>query len=167
MSRFGRRPLVTAVALLACALLGYELLPRDETRITALLRDLCARMNQTKDEESLAALRQFLALALLPQVSVHAPELEQDLQGKDEVAARAHALLEGAPLSFTLNSLEVKVSGPLARAEAELLVAVRGGGEQRREVRHTRVRLAKHEAGWQIEAVEVDPIAPSEPEARP
>jgi hypothetical protein len=27
--------------------------------------------------------------------------------------------------------------------------------------------LAKHEDRWQIEAIEVDPIAPSEPEARP
>ncbi|MEI9936756.1 MAG: hypothetical protein WDO69_05985 [Pseudomonadota bacterium] len=167
MTRFGRRPLVIAVALLVCATVGYELLPRDESRISALLDELCARLNQTKDEKSLAALRQFLALALLPQISVHAPELAQDLQGSDEVSARAQDLLEGPPLSFALSSVVIRVSGRLARVEAELQLSVRGGGEQRREVRRTRVRLAKHEDDWQIEAVEVDPVAPSEPEARP
>ncbi len=142
-------------------------MPRDETRISALLADACARLNQTKDASSLADLRQFLAIALLPQVSVHSTELGQDLQGIDEVSARAEDLPERAPLSFALNSVEIKVSGRLARVEAELLLSVRGGGEQRREVRHTRVRLAKHEHSWPIAAVEVDPVAPTEPEASP
>lgn len=167
MPRLGRRPLVIAVAVLSCALIGYELMPRDERRISALLDELCARLNQTKDDSSLAALREFLPIALLPQVSAHAEELNQELQGIEEVSARAHDLLDGPPLSFALSSVEVKVSGNLARVEAELLLSVRGGGEQRREVRRTRVRLAKHEDRWQIEAIEVDPIAPSEPEARP
>lgn len=167
MKRFGRTPLVIAVALLACALVGYELLPRDETRISSLLNELCAQLTQTKDDRALASLRQFLALALLPQISVHAPDLGPEVQGKEQALERAHDLLEGPPLSFALSSVEIKVSGSLARVDAELLVSVRGGGEQRREVRHTRVRLAKHSDSWQIEAVEVDPIAPSEPEARP
>ena len=163
----GRRPLVIAVALLALAMIGYELAPRDERRINAVLDELCARLNQTRDASSLSALRQFLSGALLPQISVRASELGQDLQGLEQVSTRAADLLVGAPLSFALSSVEIKVSERLARVEAELLVSVRGGGEQRREVRHTRVRLAKHEGDWQIEAVEVDPIAPSEPEARP
>jgi len=167
VTHLGRRPLVIAVALFACALIGYELMPRDETRISSLLDELCARLTQTRDTDSLTSLRQFLSSALLPQVSVHAPELLQDLEGVPEVSARAADLLAGPPLSFALNSVEVKVSGRLARVEAELLLSVRGGGEQRREVRRTRVRLAKRADNWQIEAVEVDPIAPSEPEARP
>jgi hypothetical protein len=167
VTRFGRRPLVIAVVLLALAAVGYYLSPRDESRVSAVLEDLCARLNQTKDASSLASLRRFLQGALLPQISVRATELGQELQGLDEVSARAQDLVEGAPLSFALTSVEVRVSGRLARVEAELLVSVRGGVEQRREVRHTRARLAKHEERWQIEAVEVDPIAPSEPEARP
>lgn len=167
MTRLGRRPLVIAMVVFSCALIGYELVPRDETRIRAVLDELCAHLNQTKDANSLAILRQFLSTAVLPQISLRAPELGQDLQGADEVSARAQDLLEGAPLSFALNSVEIKVSDRLARVEAELLLAVRGGGEQRRQVRRTRVRLAKHADRWQIEAVEVDPIAPSEPEARP
>ena len=167
MTQLGRRPFLIAVALLAGALIGYTLMPRDETRISALLDELCARLTQTRDANSLASLQQFLASALLPEVRVQAAELVQELQGVPEVSARAAELLAGPPLSFALNSVEVRVSGRLARVEAELLLSVRGGGEQRREVRRTRVRLAKHEAHWQIEAVEVDPIAPSEPEARP
>lgn len=167
MTRLGRRPLVIAMVVFSCALIGYELVPRDETRIRAVLDELCAHLNQTKDANSLAILRQFLSTAVLPQISLRAPELGQDLQGADEVSARAQDLLEGAPLSFALNSVEIKVSDRLARVEAELLLAVRGGGEQRRQVRRTRVRLAKHADRWQIEAVEVEPIAPSEPEARP
>jgi len=155
------------MVVFSCALIGYELVPRDETRIRAVLDELCAHLNQTKDANSLAILRQFLSTAVLPQISLRAPELGQDLQGADEVSARAQDLLEGAPLSFALNSVEIKVSDRLARVEAELLLSVRGGGEQRRQVRRTRVRLAKHADRWQIEAVEVDPIAPSEPEARP
>ncbi|HET7541225.1 MAG TPA: hypothetical protein VFK05_15210 [Polyangiaceae bacterium] len=167
MTSPGRRALVISVIAFSCALIGYQLWPRDESRIGALLDELCGRLSQTKDQDSLAALRQFLTAALLPQISVRAPELGQDLQGVEEVSARAQDLLMGPPLSFALNSVEIKISGHLARVEAELLVSVRGGGEQRREVRRTRVRLAKHGESWQIEAVEVDPIAFSEPEARP
>ena len=167
VSRLGRRPLVIAALLFVGAIAVYEWLPRDETRIRALLEQVCMRLNQTRDESSLASLRQFLPVALLPQISVHAPELAQELQGLEEVSARASDLLEGAPLSFALSSVDVRVSGKLARVEADLVLSVRGGAEQRRDLRHTRVRLAKHEGPWQIEAVEVDPIAPSEPEARP
>ena len=156
-----------AVAAVSCAVVGYQLIPRDESRIGGLLDEMCARLTRTRDESSLAALRQFLQTASLPQVSLRAPELGEELEGVEALSTRAHALLDTAPLSFALNSVEVKVSGTLARVEAELLVSVRGGGEQRREVRHTRVRLAKHDERWQIEAVEVDPIAPAEPEARP
>ena len=167
MPRLGRRSLVIAVLLFACVIVGYELLPRDETRISALLEEGCAQLNRTRDKSSLSTLQHFLASALLPQVSVHGAELGQDLQGIEEVSARAADLLDGPPLSFALSSVEIKISGRLARVEAELLVSVRGGGEQRREVRRTRVRLAKHTDRWQIEALEVDPIAFSEPEARP
>jgi len=167
MARFGRRPVVVAVALFACAIVGYELWPRDETRIRALLEESCARLNQTRDEAALTSLRQFLDETFLPQASVRVTELGLELQGAEELTARARELLAGPPLSFALNSVEVKVSRGLARVEAELLVSVRGGGEQRREVRHTHVRLAKRDDRWRIEAVEVEPIAPSEPEARP
>ncbi|MEI9954610.1 MAG: hypothetical protein WDO74_37980 [Pseudomonadota bacterium] len=167
MTGFGRRPLVIAVALFACAIVGYELWPRDEKRISALLDESCARLNQTKDASSLASLRQFLASALLPQISVRAAELAQELQGIDEVSAHAQDLLAGPPLSFALSNARAKISGGLAQVDADLLVSVRGGGEQRRDLRRTRVRLAKREGHWQIEAVEVDAVAPSEPEARP
>lgn len=167
MNRLGRRPLVIAVVVASCALIGYQLLPRDETRIGAILNELCAKLTQTRDASSLSELRQFLHSALLPQASLRAPELGEEISGVDALSARANDLLATAPLTFAVNSVEIRVSGLLARVEAELLVSVRGGGEQRREVRHTRVRLAKREEQWRIEAVEVDPIAPSEPEARP
>jgi hypothetical protein len=158
---------VIAVAAVACAVIGYQLLPRDESRIGAVLDETCARLTQTRDAESLAELQRFLTGAALPHVRLRAPELGEEIDGVEALSARAHGLLEIAPLSFALNSVEIRVSGSLARVEAELLISVRGGGEQRREVRHTRVRLAKREERWRIEAVEVAPIAPSEPEARP
>jgi len=167
VTRLGRRPFVIAVAVLSCAIIGYELIPRDETRISALLDEACARLTRTRDLASLSALREFLNEASLPEISLRAPELGEELNGVQAIAARAHDLLETAPLSFALNSVEIRVSGSLARVEAELLMSVRGGGEQRREVRRTRVRLAKRQDRWRIEAVEVDPIAQSEPEARP
>jgi len=167
VTHLGRRPLVIAAVVLSCALIGYPLIPRDETRISALLDEACAQLSRTRDRPSLASLREFLASALLPQASLRAPELGEELDGVDAVSARAQDLLGSAPLSFGLNSVEIKISGLLARVEAELLVSVRGGGEQRREVRHVRVRLAKRDERWRIEAIEVDPIAPSEPEARP
>ena len=40
MPRFGRRSLVIAALLFACAIVGYQLLPRDETRISALLDEV-------------------------------------------------------------------------------------------------------------------------------
>lgn len=167
MTRIGRRPLVITVVVLSCAIIGYQLVPRDETRINARLDELCARLTQARDPSSLESLRQFLAQASLPSLGVRVVELGLDAQGVEEASEYAKRLLEGPPLTFALNSVEIKISDRLARVEAELLVSVRGGGEQRREVRRTRVRLAKHTDAWQFEAVEVEPIAPSEPEARP
>jgi hypothetical protein len=165
---FGRRPLVIAVLVLGLALVGYELVPRDERRITGLLNDLCSKLNQTHDEATLVDLQHSLSKALLPNASVRVTELGLDLQGVDEVTQRARELLtSGVPLSFALNSLEVHLSGRLARVEMDLLVTTRGSGEQSRDLRHSHVRLTKSVAGWRIEAVEIDPVLASEPEARP
>ena len=54
MARLGRRSLFVALAL--GAVLGYELVPRDDRRILNLLDDLWAKLNQTRDEASLAAI---------------------------------------------------------------------------------------------------------------
>ena len=156
-----------AAACLALGLFGYELWPRDEKRISAVLNELCTELNQTRDEASLARLRQFLDRALEPEISVHSSELDRPLEGRAEVSERAAALLNGVPLSFALSTVEIHVSGTLARVELDLIVTVRGSGEQRRDLRHTRVRLAKRGDAWQIEDIEVDAVAPSEPEARP
>jgi hypothetical protein len=132
------------------------------------LNDLCAKLNQTHDEATLVDLQQSLSKALLPNASVRVTELGVDLQGADEVTQRMRELLaSGVPLSFALNSLEVHLSGRLARVEVDLLVTTRGSGEQSRDLRHSHVRLAKSVAGWRIEAVEIDPVAASQPEARP
>jgi hypothetical protein len=168
MSDFGRRPVLVAVALLAAGLVGYELLPSDERRITHLLNELCVKLNRAHDEAALADLDRALGTALLPSASVRVSELGLELQGASEVSERVHELLaSGVPLSFALNSVEVHLSGKLARVDLDLLVTTRGSGEQSRDLRHTHVRLAKSAPGWRIEAVEIDALAPSEPEARP
>jgi hypothetical protein len=168
MSGLGRRPLLVAVALLAAGLVGFELLPNDERRITRLLNELCVKLNQARDEAALADLERALSSALLPNASVRVSELGLELQGASEVNERLHDLLaNGVLLSFALNSVEVHLSGQLARVDLDLLVTTRGSGEQSRDLRHTHVRLAKSAPGWRIEAVEIDALAPSEPEARP
>jgi hypothetical protein len=165
---FARRPLVIAALVLGLALVGYELLPRDEREITGLLNELCATLNQTHDEATLVDLEQSLNKALLPNASVRVSELGVDLQGADEVTQRMReSLASGVPRSFALSSLEVHLSGRLARVELDLLVTTRGSGEQSRDLRHSHVRLTKTVAGWRIEAVEIEPVAASEPEARP
>lgn len=167
---FGRRPLVIALACLGAGLIGYELLPRDERQIASLLSEFCSKLNQTRDPRSLAELREFMATALKPQVRVHAEELPSDIEGLPGAREEAEELLRGPPLGFALSSVQIHVSGKLARVDADLLVTLSGSGEQRRDVRRTRVRLvkaAKPDAAWQIEAVEIDAIVPSEPEARP
>ncbi len=168
VSGLGRRPLVLAALALGLALVGYELWPRDERQIASLLNDLCATLNQTHDEATLVDLQHSLSKALLPHASVRVTELGWDLQGADQVMQRMRALLaSGVPLSFALNSLEVHLSGRLARVEVDLLVTTRGSGEQSRDLRHSHVRLTQSLAGWRIEAVEIDPVLASEPEARP
>jgi ketosteroid isomerase-like protein len=168
VSAFGRRPLLIVVAVLVLVLAGYELLPSDERRITSLLNDLCAKLNQTHDEATLTDLKQALRAGMLPNVSLRIAELELELSGVDAIVERARGMLEsGVPLSFALNSLEVHSSGRLARVDVDLLVTTRGSGEQSRDLRHTHVRLAKPAAEWRIEAIDIDPVASSEPEARP
>jgi hypothetical protein len=168
MPGFGRRAFLIVVLSLGVALVGYELLPRDERQITRLLDDLCASLNQARDAAGLAELQRSLQGALLPNASVRVTELGIDAQGTGEVTQRARELLtSGAPLSFALNSLEIHLSGRLARVDVDLLVTTRGSGEQSRDLRHSHVQLAKSAAGWRIEAVEIEPVAPSEPEARP
>jgi len=167
VSAIGRRPLVISAACLGLGLLAYQFLPRDETRITSLLEELCGRLNQTRDQESLARLQQRLSVLLSPHVELDIDELEQRLLGVRAVSERAADLLTGAPLTFALSSVEIHLTGHLARVDADLLVTVRGGGEQRRELRRTRLRLVKPDTEWQLEAVEIAALLPSEPEARP
>ena len=164
----GRRHWVAGIAIIGLGLIGVELWPRDETRISSLLQALCAELNETRDAATLAQLRQGLSSALLPNASLRVTELDLDAEGSAEVEQRAGQLLSsGVPLSFGLSSVEVHVSGKLARVDLDLLVMPRGSGEQRRDVRHTRVRLSKSGGDWRIEAVEIDGVAESEPEARP
>ncbi|HWZ93291.1 MAG TPA: nuclear transport factor 2 family protein [Polyangiaceae bacterium] len=155
------------LALAAFGLVGYELLPRDDRRISSLLEDLCAKLNQTRDPATLAELQAALRASLLPEVVIQGPELGSDLTGPDAVEERARELLTVAPLSFSLSDVDVRVSGALARVTANLIVTVRGSGEQQRELRFTEVRLRQVGAQWRIERVNVEPVRPAEPEARP
>jgi hypothetical protein len=148
-------------------MLVFELAPRDETRIARLLSEMCAELNQTRDDASLARLRLFLRHALRPEVEVRAPELDQELKGVAAVSMRAFELLSLPPLSFAWSSMDIHVSGRLARVDADLWVTVRGSGEQRRDLRRSSLSLVKLVDVWQIEAIAVEPLSPSEPEARP
>jgi hypothetical protein len=158
---------VLALAGLGLGLLGYQLVPRDETRIAAVLEQLCSRLNQTRDDASLERLRQAFPGALDPQVRLRIVELDEELSGLARVSARADGLLRGAPLSFALNSVQIQVTSDRARVDTDLLVTVSGSGEQRRELRRTRILLHKTNGAWFVERVEIDPIAPSELEPRP
>jgi ketosteroid isomerase-like protein len=165
VARLGRRSLVVALAL--GGLLAYELVPREDRRILGVLNDLCAKLNQTRDEASLAELQAWLRASLVDEVSVRSAELGQDLSGLAAVTGRARDLLAAPPLSFALADSEVHVSGGLARVTANLLVTERGSGEQHRDLRLTEVRLRKSGKIWRVEAVSVEPVRPAEPEARP
>jgi hypothetical protein len=162
-----RRPLVLALACLGLGLLVYQLVPRDETRIAAVLERLCSQLNQTRDEASLARLRQALPAALDSQIRLRIVELNEQLAGLPEVSARAEELLQGAPLTFALNSVQIQITGARARVDADLLVTVSGSGEQRRDLRRTRVELRRANGAWLVERMDIDPVAPSEPEPRP
>ena len=167
MSAVARRSLLIAFTLLACGILTYELWPSDEAHISSLLGELCTQLNQTRDEPSLSRLRLFLRGALRPEVEVHVPELGQDLLGVEAVLQRAEDLSSPPPLSFAWSSVAIHPSGKLARVDADLVVTVRGSGEQHRDLRPTHVRLVKIGQAWQIEAVDVAPVPSAEPEARP
>ena len=158
--------MIAALALVL-AIVGYELWPRDAARIERVLEDAASALNRTHDEASLTELRTFLRAALLPTATVRAAELDRELEGIDAVTERARDLLSVSPLKFSWSSIDVTVSGRLANVDADLVVAERGGAEQRQQSRRARMRLVKREQAWLIEAVEVDAIVPSEPEARP
>ena len=167
MPGIARRPVWIAAACLIVAIVGYALWPRDAARIETLLKDSLSQLNRARDPASMAELQQFLRATLLPTATVRIAELDLELAGVDAISSRATELLAGPPLKFGWIGLEAKVSGRLATVDADLVVAVRGGAEQRPQLRRTRVRLAKRGELWQIEAVEVDAVALSEPEARP
>ncbi len=166
MAVFFRRR-VWLIALLALVLLGYELMPREEGRITNLLSELCAKANQTRDAATLSELQASLRGALTANFAAHAPELSQDTLGEGDVMARSRDLLTSAPLSFALTDIESHVTGNLARVDGNLMVSVRGSSEQHRDLRPLEVRLHKSSTGWQIEAVDLEPVGPAQPEARP
>jgi hypothetical protein len=163
----GRRPLLIAVACLGLGLVGYELWPKDEARITTLVNALCAQLNHTRDPESLARTRQLLLASLLPGASLRIAEQGLEIDGAEQIADHAPSLLDGPPLTFALSSIEVSVSERLARVDADLTVSVSGSAEQRRELRRTQLRLSKPKDTWLIEDIDVAPIAPAQMEARP
>ena len=142
-------------------------MPRDETRVAGILEGLCIQLNQTRDERSLTRLRQGLPLVLDPDVRLRIVELDDELAGLPLVSERSRQLLDGAPLSFALNSEHIRITGDRAQVDVDLLVTVSGSGEQRRDLRRTRVALRKQSDVWRIERVEIEPVAPSEPEPRP
>ncbi len=51
--------------------------------------------------------------------------------------------------------------------DADLLLTVSGSGEQRRDLRRTRVLLRKTDAAWRIERVEIDAGCAVRAEPRP
>ena len=165
MRRFSRRYFWLIAAGLA--VLGYELVPRDERRISGLLADICSQLNLTRDAGSLSELQAMLRAKLEPRASLESVELGQEVSGAESIAARASELLTSAPLSFALTDVEVRVSGALARVTANLLVTVRGSGEQHRDLRFTRINLRKSAGAWRVEAIVVEPVRNAEPEARP
>jgi hypothetical protein len=154
-------------ACLVLVTLAYQFAPRDEARVERLLNDLCAELNQTRDEASLGRLRLFLRSALRSEVEVRAPELGQALVGRPALSMRAEELLSLPPLSFAWSSMQTRLSGKHARVDADLWITVRGSGEQHRDLRRSRMTLVKLGESWQIETIAVDPVARSEPEARP
>jgi hypothetical protein len=158
---------VLTVAFVAIGLLGYGLIPREEQRLTSLLNELCVQANQTRDAATLGELRAALRRELAPNFVARAPELGQDLLGTSDVIDHCRELLTGVPVSFALTDVEVHLSGDLARVDANLIVSPRGSSEQHRDLRAMQVRLHKMDKTWRIEAVDVDPVRPSEPEARP
>ena len=167
MLALGRRSLLIAGACLGAALLTYELLPGDERAIATLLNELCSELNRTRDAASLARLRAALAAALLPSAELSVVELGLRLEGAPALLEHAEDLLSGPPLSFTLNSVQVRISGKHAQVVADLLAVVSGSGEQHRDLRRTRVELAKQGDRWRIELVEIEGVAPDQPEPRP
>jgi hypothetical protein len=158
---------VWTIALLALVLLGYALLPREEGRLTSLLGELCTKANQTRDAATLADLQAALRGALTSEFVAHTPELGPDMVGPEQVIARSRDLLTGAPLSLALTDVEAHVTGNLARVDASLIASVRGSSEQHRDLRALEVRFRKSANGWQIEALDLEPLRPAEPEARP
>ena len=132
-----------------------------------VLDTLCSQLNRTRDEASLGRLREALPALLRPQIQLRIAELDEELSGLAQVSARAEGLLGGAPLTFALSSVQVQQTPGGARVDLDLLVTVSGSGEQRRDVRRTRVLLRKDADAWRIERVDVEAVAPSEPEPRP
>jgi ketosteroid isomerase-like protein len=158
---------VLALACLGLGLFAYRLVPREERRIAAVLEQVCSRLNQTRDEASLDRLRRALPAVLDAQIQLHVVELGDEIAGLPEASSRAAELVSGAPLTFALSSEQIQVTGDRARVDLDLLVTVSGSGEQRRDLRRTRVLLRKSQGAWLVERVEIEPVAPSEPEARP
>ena len=162
-----RRRFVIAALCLGAGLVGYELWPKDETRITMLVNALCTQLNHTRDPASLARTRQFLLASLLPGASLRIAEQGLEIEGAEQIADHAPSLLAGPPLTLALSSVEVRISGRLARVDADLTVSVSGSAEQRRELRRTQLRLSKPNDKWLVEDIEVAPLAPAQMEARP
>jgi hypothetical protein len=162
---FARRSLLLALSL--GGVLAYELVPRDDRRILALLDDLCAKLTRARDAAALAALDAALRKAALPEVTLQAAELGEELRGIEVVVGRARELLSAPPLTFSLADAEAHVSGDLARVSGNLIVTERGSGEQHRDLRLTEVRLRRVGSLWRVAAVRVEPVRPAEPEARP
>lgn len=167
MLALGRRTFSLAVVTVAAAVVVYELGSRDERAIAALLNALCSELNRTREPASLGRLRAFLAPRLLPSAELHVAELELRLEGASAVLDGAQALLSGPPLSFTLSTVQTRVSGRHAQVVADLVVVISGSGEQHRDLRPTRIELAKQSDAWKIELVDVAGVAPDQPEPRP
>jgi len=156
------------VALLAAAVTAYALRPRDESRIADRLTSLARAASQVTDNASLLALRDLVRADFAENASLRVAELAEPLTDRAAIAEHAADLLQApAPFTFTLSTVEIRVDGHAARAEADLAAVARGQSTLPRDVRHATVLLSRVGSEFVIDSLDVARELHEQPEARP
>ena len=148
----------------------WLLVGSDEAKILALVRKLidgAARNESDRGDAYAKRCRALLSEALLSDGVLRAPELNDSLQGPEEISAWAsEASAEFDTLRFSLDQTEVKTNGSFAHVLAVITLFAKRAGMELRDTRRVDIRLRKR-SEWQIESIDVAEPSVDQPEARP
>jgi hypothetical protein len=152
------------------AALYWMFVGSDEAKVLAVVRKLIEGAGRPEGESPAAyqaRSRQLLLDTTLAECALRAPELNDSLNGAEEISTWASDVIADFDSArFSLDQSEVKTNADFAHVLAVITLFVKRAGFELRDTRRVDIRLRKR-SEWRIDSIDVAERSVDQPEARP